>query len=43
MPWTAVAGKSKVQRLAELLDAYTHDIIGPPEYHRERAKILAEP
>jgi hypothetical protein len=34
---------SKQQRLAELLEAYKADKIGPTEYHKQRAKILAEP
>ena len=36
-------GKSKEQRLAELLDAYKRDAITAEEYHRLRAKLLAEP
>jgi hypothetical protein len=36
-------GKSKEQRLSELLDAYKNDAVTAKEYHRLRAKILAEP
>ena len=41
---TASSGfKTKQQRLSELLDAYKRDVIAPPEYHQQRARILAEP
>ncbi|MCX7723582.1 MAG: hypothetical protein N2379_11095 [Verrucomicrobiae bacterium] len=33
----------KQRRLAELLAKYKADLITPEEYHRERARILAEP
>ncbi len=33
----------KQRRLAELLTKYKADLITPEEYHRERARILAEP
>ncbi len=33
----------KQQRLAELLKKYKADQVSPEEYHKERAKILAEP
>ena len=33
----------KSQRLADLLNSYRRDQITPAEYHRQRAKILAEP
>jgi hypothetical protein len=39
----ATGGKNKQQRLAELLEAYKKDTISAEEYHRTRAKILAEP
>lgn len=42
-PWTVSSGKSKAQRLGELLEAYKKDLITPGEYHNERAKIIAEP
>jgi hypothetical protein len=35
--------KSKIQRLAELLEKYRRDEITPAQYQIERAKILAEP
>jgi hypothetical protein len=35
--------KTKEDRLADLLDSYRKDLISPIEYHKERAKILAEP
>ena len=34
---------TRAQKLAELLEAYRADKIGPTEYHQQRAKILAEP
>ena len=37
------SGKSKQQRLTELLEAYKKDALNAEEYHRARAKILAEP
>jgi hypothetical protein len=33
----------KQQRLADLLQQYKADAITPEQYHRERARILAEP
>ena len=37
------SGKSREQRLAELLELYKKDAITTEEYHRTRARILAEP
>jgi hypothetical protein len=34
---------SKAARLAELTQRYKADLISPEEYHRERAKLVAEP
>jgi hypothetical protein len=39
---SALSG-SKEARLSELLNKYRADAISPEEYHKERAKILAEP
>ena len=41
-PASSLSG-SKESRLSELLQKYKADQITPEEYHRERAKILAEP
>ncbi len=35
--------KTKKQRLDELTEVYRKDMISPSEYHKQRAKILAEP
>jgi hypothetical protein len=35
--------KTKQEKLAELLEAYRHNLITPADYHNSRAKILAEP
>lgn len=40
--WEVPGGKTKEQRLADLFDAYSRDLISPSEYHRARAKIVAE-
>jgi hypothetical protein len=40
--WETPGSKSKQQRLADLFDAYQRDVITPAEYHRARAKIVAE-
>jgi hypothetical protein len=40
--WEVPGSKSKEQRLADLFDAYSRDLISPSEYHRARAKIVAE-
>ena len=42
-PFKVSTTGSKRQRLDQLTDAYIHDKISPEEYHRERAKIVAEP
>ena len=39
----AVSGKTKKQRLEALTDSYVRDQVTAEQYHRERAKILAEP
>jgi len=41
--WEIPNGKSKEQRLADLYDAYSRDLISASEYHRARAKIVSEP
>lgn len=42
-PAISSSARTKQDRLAQLLDAYRRDQIGPTEYHQQRAKILAEP
>jgi len=42
-PVFADGPKTKQQRLAELLKLYQADTISPEQYHKERAKIVAEP
>ena len=37
------AGKTKVQRLLELSDAYRAEKISAAQYHQERARIISEP
>ena len=41
--WEVPGGKTKDQRLGDLYDAYSRDLISPSEYHRARAKIIGEP
>ena len=41
--WETPGSKPKLQRLADLYDAYVRDLITPAEYHRARAKIVTEP
>jgi len=43
MPEANAGPKTKQQRLTELLELYKADKLSPPEYHAQRAKILAEP
>ena len=42
-PEPTAGPKTKQQRLADLLELYKADKLTPPEYHSQRAKILAEP
>lgn len=42
-PPATASPNSKEKRLADLLEAYRNDQITAAEYHRQRAKVLAEP